>query len=88
MGFQEECKQRNQSKIGKLNGGSIVSHFNSERALLSTVVARLRDVDPDCIVGHNVLAYDLDILYSRMIALKVPHWSRVRPLGRLTSLAE
>ena len=84
VGFEEECKKRNASSIGKLNGNSVLSHFNSERALLCNVIARLRALDPDVIVGHNVLAFDLDILYSRMMALKVPHWSRIGRLKRST----
>jgi len=82
VGFEKECQQRNASKVGKLNGNSIISHFNSERALLCNVVARLRALDPDVLVGHNVLAFDLDVLYARMIHLKVPHWSRVGRMKR------
>jgi DNA polymerase alpha subunit A len=82
VGFEKECQERNASNIGKLNGNSVISHFNSERALLCNVVARIRALDPDVLVGHNVLAFDLDVLYSRMIALKVPHWSRIGRIKR------
>jgi DNA polymerase alpha subunit A len=37
-------------------------------------------VDPDVIVGHNFLGYDLGVLLHRMRACKVDFWSR---LGRL-----
>lgn len=80
VGFERECQQRNASNVGKLNNNSVISHFNSERALLCNVVARLKALDPDVLVGHNVLAFDLDVMYRRMIHLKVPHWSR---LGRM-----
>jgi DNA polymerase alpha subunit A len=37
-------------------------------------------VDPDIIVGHNFLGFDLDVLLHRMKANHIETWSR---LGRL-----
>jgi DNA polymerase alpha subunit A len=54
-------------------------HAN-ERALLSWFLAKLHAVDPDVIVGHNWLGFDLDVLLHRMQRLKIPAWSK---LGRL-----
>ena len=55
--------------------------FN-ERQLLSDLMTRLVNIDPDVLVGHNFLGYDLDILLHRMKdhAFKDHSWSR---LGRL-----
>eukprot|EP01137_Pigoraptor_chileana_P015018 Opistho-2@70403 len=52
----------------------------NERALLSILLARIHLIDPDVLVGHNFLGFDLSVLLHRMNDLKVPHWSK---LGRL-----
>lgn len=52
----------------------------TERALLSWFTAKVQAVDPDVLVGHNCLAGDLDVLLSRMQALKIEGRSK---LGRL-----
>jgi len=54
-------------------------HAN-ERALLCWFLAHLQKEDPDVIVGHNWLGFDLDVLLHRMQRLKIPAWSK---LGRL-----
>lgn len=40
----------------------------------------LLKIDPDVIIGHDVAAYDFDVLLHRLAVNKVPHWSK---LGRL-----
>jgi len=52
----------------------------SERALLSWFAAKVQAADPDVLVGHNCVAGDLDVLLSRMQALKIEGRSK---LGRL-----
>ncbi|TPX37489.1 DNA-directed DNA polymerase [Synchytrium microbalum] len=52
----------------------------NERALLNYMLAVLHKMDPDVIVGHNFLGFDLDVLLHRMKAHNVSEWSR---LGRL-----
>ncbi|KAJ2991108.1 DNA polymerase alpha catalytic subunit [Globomyces sp. JEL0801] len=52
----------------------------NERALLSFLLAKIYQLDPDIIVGHNFIDFDLDVLLQRMKANRVDHWSR---LGRL-----
>jgi len=39
-------------------------------------------VDPDVIVGHDVVGYDMDVLLHRIAASKVSHWSKVGRLKR------
>ncbi|KAG0269216.1 DNA polymerase alpha catalytic subunit [Actinomortierella ambigua] len=52
----------------------------SEGSLLSVLLSRISSVDPDVIVGHNFVQFDLDVLLHRMKANKTKDWSR---LGRL-----
>ena len=49
----------------------------NERALISRILATLGTWDPDVIVGHNCLGYDLPLLLNRCIELKVGIWSKV-----------
>lgn len=66
-------------QISKKNNISIQVE-GSERALLGYFLGKLLLIDPDVIVGHNFLGFDLDVLLHRMKECKVPTWSR---LGRL-----
>lgn len=49
----------------------MVSVQASERALLCYLIGRLHTLDPDVLVGHNVSAFDLDILLHRLQHHKV-----------------
>ena len=60
--------------------GTKIEAVNNERALLNYLIATIKRHDPDIIVGHNFLGFDLDVLLHRMKACKVDYWSR---LGRL-----
>lgn len=64
-------KESNQSELGRRNGGSMLSVQASERALLCYLMNRLNTLDPDVLVGHNVSAFDLDILLHRLQHHKV-----------------
>ncbi|KEG09723.1 DNA polymerase I alpha catalytic subunit [Trypanosoma grayi] len=57
-----------------------VRRFASEGALLAWLAATLGDLDPDMVVGHNIIGYTMDILLNRYHELKVPRWSTI---GRL-----
>ncbi|KAJ3161309.1 DNA-directed DNA polymerase alpha catalytic subunit pol1 [Geranomyces michiganensis] len=52
----------------------------NEHGLLGFLIAQIHRSDPDIIVGHNFIDFDLDVLLHRMKANNVPHWSK---LGRL-----
>ncbi|KAJ3182355.1 DNA-directed DNA polymerase alpha catalytic subunit pol1 [Geranomyces variabilis] len=54
--------------------------LRNEYGLLGFLMAQIHRSDPDIIVGHNFIDFDLDVLLHRMQANKVPHWSK---LGRL-----
>lgn len=53
---------------------------SSEREMINYFMAKLAQIDPDVIVGHDLLDNDLAFLSSRMFAHKIATWSR---LGRL-----
>jgi DNA polymerase alpha subunit A len=52
----------------------------NERSLLSSLLNIIFRHDPDIIVGHNVIDFDLDVLLQRMKVNRIDFWSR---LGRL-----
>lgn len=79
-GFDAEVKRENESPLGRANGGAMLSMQGNEKGLLTMLVARLRALDADVFVGHNIAAFDLDVLLHRLQHFKVPHWSS---LGRL-----
>ncbi|KAF9429224.1 DNA-directed DNA polymerase alpha catalytic subunit pol1, partial [Entomortierella beljakovae] len=54
----------------------------SEFALLNRLLARIRSADPDVIVGHNFVGFDLDVLLHRMKRTKVLNWSSIGRLNR------
>ena len=64
-------KDSNQSELGRRNGSSMLSVQASERALLCFLMDRINTLDPDVLVGHNVSAFDLDILLHRLQHHKV-----------------
>ena len=59
------CKRRMEGQ------GPLLMQQASERALLTGLLARLRALDPDALVGHNLTAFDLDVLLHRLQAHKV-----------------
>ncbi|XP_014669272.1 PREDICTED: DNA polymerase alpha catalytic subunit-like [Priapulus caudatus] len=52
----------------------------SERNLLSYLLVKIQNIDPDVIVTHNFFGFDIDLILKKMEIGNVPHWSR---LGRL-----
>ncbi|KAF9933576.1 DNA-directed DNA polymerase alpha catalytic subunit pol1 [Mortierella alpina] len=55
---------------------------SSERTLLNLLLANIFNTDPDVIVGHNFVGFDLDVLLHRMKHTKADHWSRIGRLRR------
>ncbi|KAI8601789.1 DNA polymerase family B-domain-containing protein [Dissophora ornata] len=54
----------------------------SERSLLNLLLAHMRSTDPDVVVGHNFVGFDLDVLLHRMKHTKADHWSSIGRLRR------
>ncbi|CUG10093.1 DNA polymerase alpha catalytic partial, putative [Bodo saltans] len=61
-------------------GLSSVRRFANEGQLLQWVATMLKDIDPDLLVGHNFMAFTLDVLLHRFQAHRVNNWSSI---GRL-----
>ncbi|KDN44709.1 hypothetical protein K437DRAFT_274495 [Tilletiaria anomala UBC 951] len=53
-----------------------------ERGLLNALLAHIRSVDPDVILGHELVGVTLDVLLHRMRDLKAAHWSQIGRLRR------
>eukprot|EP00668_Euglena_longa_P015722 GGOE01019858.1.p1 GENE.GGOE01019858.1~~GGOE01019858.1.p1 ORF type:complete len:965 (+),score=277.50 GGOE01019858.1:1381-4275(+) len=52
----------------------------TEKALLTSLMAEIQRADPDMIVGHNFLGFDLDVLLHRLAANNIGNWSRIGKL--------
>ena len=55
---------------------------SNERALLGWLLTRLGNLDPDVLLSHDLHQGGIDLLCSRLHALKVPHWSKLNRLKR------
>lgn len=64
------------------NANTTVEKMNSERALLNFFLTKLCNIDPDLIVGHDILNFDIEVLLSRINVHKVPQWSRLCRIRR------
>ncbi|PNW83953.1 hypothetical protein CHLRE_04g214350v5 [Chlamydomonas reinhardtii] len=82
-GMEAAAAAENATPRGRANSGAgnangpLVALQGSERSLLTCLLARLQSLDADVLVGHNVAAFDLTTLLSRMQHHKVPLWSRI-----------
>ncbi|EDV28392.1 uncharacterized protein TRIADDRAFT_49541 [Trichoplax adhaerens] len=72
MGFRDFMKQKN------IN----LEISSTERALLSFWLAKVQQIDPDIIVGHNICGFDIDVILHRMNTCKVSLWSRIGRIKR------
>ena len=53
-------------KILDQNKSSIsIKKMDSERALLNFLIAKIGMIDPDVIIGHDVVGFDLEVLLHR-----------------------
>ncbi|KAJ3221314.1 DNA-directed DNA polymerase alpha catalytic subunit pol1 [Clydaea vesicula] len=69
------------SKTNAINGYGKLEMFGNERHLLNYFIATLHRMDPDVLVGHNIIGFTLDVLLHRMKFNKIDlQWSK---LGRL-----
>ena len=58
-----------------------IDRMNNERELLNFFLAKMNQIDPDIIVGHDIYNYDYELLLSRFAHYKIQFlWSK---LGRL-----
>lgn len=75
LGFQELVQQQ-------AANGSRIEVSKNERALLGYLIAQIHRIDPDVIVGHNFIGFDLDVLLHRMKDNKIDSWSKIGRLRR------
>ncbi|KHJ48876.1 DNA polymerase [Trichuris suis] len=54
----------------------------NERALLNLVLAKLQKLNPDVILGHDLIDFGLFHLIQRINHYKVPNWSRLSRVRR------
>lgn len=59
-----------------------VETHSSEAALLTALLAKIHEFDPDVIAGHNAYGFDLDVLSARMHNLKLQGWQKMGRLRR------
>jgi DNA polymerase alpha subunit A len=68
------------SKIGQQYKQTKLEIANNERELLNLFMAKFFRIDPDVVVGHDVVDFDMEVLLQRLAHHKVGSWSK---LGRL-----
>ncbi|KAI4889009.1 hypothetical protein NFI96_021924 [Prochilodus magdalenae] len=66
--------------VRKKNGA--VEIAGTERTLLGFFLAKMHKIDPDVLVGHDILGFDLEVLLQRINVCKVPFWSKIGRLRR------
>ncbi|GLI66368.1 hypothetical protein VaNZ11_010151 [Volvox africanus] len=76
-GTEAAASAENATPRGRANGGNMVVLQASERSLLTCLLAKLQALDADVLVGHNIAAFDLTTILTRMQHHKVPLWSRI-----------
>ena len=55
---------------------NVIRPMKNEAALLTFLVSRISELDPDVILGHNISGFDLDVLLHRIAQNNVPNWVR------------
>jgi DNA polymerase elongation subunit (family B) len=76
LGIRKLEKGNSLSNFEKVNG------FKNETLLLEYTIKMISSFDPDIIVGHSFLSFDLDILLQRMKAKNIGSWSKIGRLKR------
>jgi DNA polymerase alpha subunit A len=79
FGFQDR------TRASAVAGGGSVEIVPNEGALLNNFTAKLLQLDPDALLGHDILGFGLDVLLARMAARRTRKWSC---LGRLVQSRE
>lgn len=59
-----------------------VKQGRDENMLLSVFLAKLQQVDPDVLIGHQLESVDYSILLHRMKERKTPNWHRIGRMKR------
>ncbi len=65
-GFEAAVREANAGPAGRRNGGAMLVALPTEKALLTALLNRLAALDADVLAGHNISAFDLDVLLHRL----------------------
>jgi len=79
---QTVTHENSTNPIAKRTGSVVLASQTSELGLLNFLLAKLHQLDPDVIVGHNIGGFNLDVLLRRLQANKIGHWSRIGRMKR------
>ncbi|CAK9298697.1 unnamed protein product [Gordionus sp. m RMFG-2023] len=66
----------------KIPPGVKIDVMPSQRALISLFLAKLYRMDPDVLVGYDMLNMDLPLLLKACQTFKIPNWSKIGRLKR------
>eukprot|EP01071_Lankesteria_metandrocarpae_P014274 Lankesteria_metandrocarpae@DN828_c0_g1_i1.p1 len=64
---------------------SVHPHFH-ERGLITVLLAKIQEIDPDIVVGHNICGFDLEVLASRFMHYNLPFWHKASRLKQYKPL--
>ncbi|KAF5306657.1 hypothetical protein FQA39_LY08846 [Lamprigera yunnana] len=62
--------------------GTRVQKMDSERALLNYLLTQFVKIDPDVIVGHDLLNYQIGLICERLLQCKISNLSRLSKIKR------
>lgn len=62
--------------------GTRVQKCDSEKALLSYFLSQIEKIDPDLIIGHDLIDYYFGLICNRIDATNLSNWSRFGKLKR------
>ncbi|KAJ3091647.1 DNA-directed DNA polymerase alpha catalytic subunit pol1 [Quaeritorhiza haematococci] len=88
VGLRQEVlkHQMTMDSPNAMNGGQgfvKLEVSKNERGLLSYLMAQMHRIDPDVLVGHNIIGFGLDVLLHRLKANKLDGvWSKIGRLRR------
>lgn len=73
-GFDNLVREANESRLGRISGGEqgrMLAQQSTEAGLLNYLLGRLEKLDADVYCGHNIAAFDMDVLLHRLQHNKV-----------------
>lgn len=76
------AKENSTNPMAKRTGSVVLASQTNELGLLNFLLAKLHQLDPDVIVGHNIGGFNLEVLLRRLQANKIGHWSRIGRMKR------
>ena len=72
IGLQSNIGHQKVIMRGELNSTETLQYVSTEQALLTEFVIEINRLDPDIIIGWNVVGFDFNVIVNRAELLKVP----------------